>query len=114
MTHYIHVIGRQHGVFPSKIDDQIERLEETIKFALPEDSKWHGIYYRQGRKRAHPSWLRKELVFEFMGRNGLKRLDEICKQYMCNQGKGVLEDVKLISRWPRVLQQAAIAKGISA
>ncbi len=80
MTHYIHVIGRQHGVSPSKIDDQIERLEKTIKFALPEDSKWHGIYYHQGRKRVHPSWLRKELIFAFMGRKGLKRLDEIWYQ----------------------------------
>jgi choline-sulfatase len=36
------------------------------------------------------------------------------KQYVRNQGKGVLDDVELISRWPRVLQQAATAKGISA
>ena len=35
------------------------------------------------------------------------------KQYVRNQGKGVLDDVELISRWPRVLQQAATAKGIS-
>jgi choline-sulfatase len=36
------------------------------------------------------------------------------KQYVRNQGKGVLDDVELISRWPRVLQQAATAQGISA
>jgi hypothetical protein len=80
MTHYIHVIGRQHGVSPSKVDDQIDRLEKTIKFALPEDSEWHGICYHQGRKRVHPSWLRKELIFAFMGRKGLKRLDDIWYQ----------------------------------
>lgn len=34
-------------------------------------------------------------------------------QYVRNQGKGVLDDVELISRWPRVLQQAANANGIS-
>ncbi|KAJ5606561.1 hypothetical protein N7510_009342 [Penicillium lagena] len=34
-------------------------------------------------------------------------------QYVRNQGKGVLDDVELISRWPRVLQQAATANGIS-
>ncbi|KAF3389604.1 Choline-sulfatase [Penicillium rolfsii] len=36
------------------------------------------------------------------------------KQYIRNQGKGVLDDVEFISRWPRVLQQAATAQGISA
>ncbi|KAJ5087029.1 hypothetical protein NUU61_008336 [Penicillium alfredii] len=34
-------------------------------------------------------------------------------QYVRNQGKGVLDDVELISRWPRVLQQAATANGLS-
>ncbi|KAJ5082997.1 hypothetical protein N7532_012040 [Penicillium argentinense] len=34
-------------------------------------------------------------------------------QYVRNQGKGILDDVELISRWPRVLQQAANANGIS-
>jgi choline-sulfatase len=33
-------------------------------------------------------------------------------QYVRNRGKGVLDDVELISRWPRVLQQAAQANGI--
>lgn len=33
-------------------------------------------------------------------------------QYVRNQGKGVLDDVELISRWPRVLQQAANENGI--
>ncbi|KAJ5272964.1 Choline-sulfatase [Penicillium angulare] len=33
-------------------------------------------------------------------------------QYVRNQGKGVLDDVELISRWPRVLQQAANESGI--
>ncbi|KAL4913755.1 alkaline-phosphatase-like protein [Aspergillus aurantiobrunneus] len=32
-------------------------------------------------------------------------------QYVRNQGKGVLDDVEFISRWPRVLQQAAQAQG---
>ncbi|KAL4779710.1 alkaline-phosphatase-like protein [Aspergillus varians] len=32
-------------------------------------------------------------------------------QYVRNQGKGALDDVELISRWPRVLQQAAHAQG---
>lgn len=32
-------------------------------------------------------------------------------QYIRNQGKGALDDVELISRWPRVLQQAATAAG---
>ncbi|KAH8435260.1 putative choline sulfatase [Aspergillus melleus] len=32
-------------------------------------------------------------------------------QYVRNQGKGALDDVELISRWPRVLQQAATAAG---
>lgn len=32
-------------------------------------------------------------------------------QYVRNQGKGVLDDVEFISRWPRVLQQAANATG---
>ncbi|PYH89682.1 choline-sulfatase [Aspergillus ellipticus CBS 707.79] len=32
-------------------------------------------------------------------------------QYVRNQGKGALDDVELISRWPRVLQQAANAMG---
>jgi choline-sulfatase len=34
------------------------------------------------------------------------------KQYIRNQGKGILDDVELISRWPRVLSQAAQANGI--
>jgi choline-sulfatase len=34
-------------------------------------------------------------------------------QYVRNQGKGILDDVELISRWPRVLQQAANANGMS-
>ncbi|CAG8027696.1 unnamed protein product [Penicillium olsonii] len=33
-------------------------------------------------------------------------------QYVRNQGKGALDDVELISRWPRVLQQAANANGV--
>ncbi|EAU36664.1 hypothetical protein ATEG_03390 [Aspergillus terreus NIH2624] len=33
-------------------------------------------------------------------------------QYVRNQGKGALDDVELISRWPRVLQQAATAHGL--
>jgi hypothetical protein len=76
----VNVISRQHGVSSSKIDAQVKFLEENIKFALPEDSQWHGMYYNQGRKRLHPSWLRKELIFAFMGRKGLKRLDEIWYQ----------------------------------
>lgn len=32
--------------------------------------------------------------------------------YIRNQGKGALDDVELISRWPRVLQQAATANGM--
>ncbi|GFF90572.1 choline-sulfatase [Aspergillus lentulus] len=32
-------------------------------------------------------------------------------QYVRNQGKGALDDVEFISRWPRVLQQAANAMG---
>ena len=32
--------------------------------------------------------------------------------YIRNQGKGALDDVELISRWPRVLQQAAHANGM--
>ncbi|XRM40872.1 hypothetical protein ABZX51_004174 [Aspergillus tubingensis] len=34
-------------------------------------------------------------------------------QYVRNQGKGALDDVEMISRWPRVLQQAATAKGMN-
>ena len=33
-------------------------------------------------------------------------------QYIRNQGKGALDDVELISRWPRVLQQAANELGV--
>lgn len=33
-------------------------------------------------------------------------------QYVRNQGKGVLDDVELISRWPRVLSQAAQNQGV--
>lgn len=33
-------------------------------------------------------------------------------QYVRNRGKGALDDVELISRWPRVLQQAANAQGV--
>ncbi|PWY94571.1 choline-sulfatase [Aspergillus sclerotioniger CBS 115572] len=33
-------------------------------------------------------------------------------QYVRNQGKGALDDVELISRWPRVLQEVANAKGM--
>lgn len=33
------------------------------------------------------------------------------KQYVRNQGKGALDDVEIMSRWPRVLQQAANAVG---
>jgi hypothetical protein len=80
MVRYVHIVGRQHGVTPSKIGDKIRRLEETIRLALPEGSKWHGMYYHQRRKRAHPSWLRKELIFTFAGQKGLKRLDEIWYQ----------------------------------
>ncbi|KAJ5505285.1 Sulfatase [Penicillium expansum] len=35
-------------------------------------------------------------------------------QYVRNQGKGALDDVELISRWPRLFQQAAAANGMSA
>lgn len=76
MVHYVHVIGRQHGIISSKTDDQIRCLENTFKITLPEGSKWHGIYYKQARK-GDPSWLRKELIFACMGHKGLKRLDEI-------------------------------------
>ncbi|KAJ5769575.1 Choline-sulfatase [Penicillium odoratum] len=34
-------------------------------------------------------------------------------QYVRNQGKGILDDVELISRWPRVLQQAANENGLT-
>ncbi|KAJ5559518.1 hypothetical protein N7513_001933 [Penicillium frequentans] len=77
MVHYVHVIGRQHGITSSNIDDHIERLEKTIRFALPKGSKWHGMYHHQIRKRVHPSWFRKELIFTFAGQKGLKRLEEI-------------------------------------
>ncbi|KAI9368505.1 putative choline sulfatase [Aspergillus egyptiacus] len=33
-------------------------------------------------------------------------------QYVRNQGKGALDDVEFISRWPRVLQQYAVATGM--
>lgn len=80
MVHYVYVIGRQHGVTSSKTDAQIRRLEKTINFALPKGSTWHGMYYHQDRKRAHPSWFRKELIFAFAGHKGLNRLDEIWYQ----------------------------------
>lgn len=35
-------------------------------------------------------------------------------QYVRNQGKVILDDVELISRWPRVLQQAANKHGLTA
>jgi hypothetical protein len=41
---------------------------------------WHGMAYHQGRKRQHPSWFRKELIFACAGHKGLKRLDEIWYQ----------------------------------
>ncbi|KAJ6157906.1 hypothetical protein N7470_005498 [Penicillium chermesinum] len=34
-------------------------------------------------------------------------------QYVRNQGRGVLDDIEIMSRWPRVLAQAATANGIS-
>jgi hypothetical protein len=77
MVHYVHIIARQHGVPPGKIRDHIGRLEEAIGLALPPNSMWHGKAYHQGRKRQHPSWFRKELIFACMGHKGLKRLDEI-------------------------------------
>jgi hypothetical protein len=43
-------------------------------------SEWHGMSYRQSRKRIHPSWFRKEIIFAFAGHKGLKRLDEIWYQ----------------------------------
>jgi hypothetical protein len=78
--HYVHIIARQHGVPPSKISDHIGRLEEAIGLALPPNSMWHGMAYHQGRKRQHPSWFRKELIFACAGHKGLKRLDEIWYQ----------------------------------
>ncbi|KAJ5655012.1 hypothetical protein N7490_002015 [Penicillium lividum] len=80
MVHYVHIIARQHGVTPSKISDHIGHLEEAIRLALPPTSMWHGMVYHQGRKRQHPSWFRKELIFAFAGHKGLKRLDEIWYQ----------------------------------
>ncbi|KAJ5547512.1 hypothetical protein N7513_004746 [Penicillium frequentans] len=80
MVHYVQILARQHGVSSSKISDHIERLEEAIGLALPPTSTWHGLAYHQGRKRQHPSWLRKELIFACAGHKGLKRLDEIWYQ----------------------------------
>ena len=80
MIQYVHVVGRQHGVTPNTTDDRIGRLEETIKLALPEGSKWHGMFYHQGRKRVHPSWFRKQLILAFAGHKGLKDLDRIWYQ----------------------------------
>ena len=77
MVHYVHVTGRQHGDTSTRTDHQIERLEERIKAAVPEGSKWHGMFYHRRRKRADPSRFRKGLIFAFMGHKGLKRLDEI-------------------------------------
>ncbi|KAL4953860.1 alkaline-phosphatase-like protein [Aspergillus filifer] len=63
------------------------------------------------------SQRRRRLVFSALTKGNYLPWDwehrvDPSAQYVRNQGKGPLDDVELISRWPRVLQQAAQEQGI--
>jgi hypothetical protein len=77
MVYYIHVKGKQYGITTESAQLQIQLLEETIKRALSDTAKYHGVCYHQIRKRPHPSWLRRELVYGFAGRRGTELLEKV-------------------------------------
>jgi hypothetical protein len=77
MIHYIHVKGRQHGATADTAYHQIQLLEETMKRAFSESVQCHGIYYHQVRRRPHPAFLRKELVYLCAGSKGINQLNEV-------------------------------------
>jgi hypothetical protein len=77
MTYYIHVKGKQHGITIESAQIHVQLLEETIKRAFSDNSKYHGVYYHQTRIRPHPSWLRRELVYIWGGRNGMELLEKV-------------------------------------
>lgn len=77
MIYYIHVKGKQYGITTKSAQIHVQLLEETIKRAFSDNAKYHGVYYHQTRKRPHPSWLRRELVYVLRGRNGIELLEKV-------------------------------------
>ncbi|KAJ5531434.1 hypothetical protein N7527_004827 [Penicillium freii] len=76
MVHYIHVYGRQHGITTDTAQQQIQLLEQAIKH-IGENAQCHGICLRQDRRRPHPSWLRREIVYACAGENGINLLNKV-------------------------------------
>ena len=77
MVYYIHVKGKQYGITTETAQLHIQLLEETIKRAFSETAQCHDVYYHQIRKQPHPSWLRKELVYAWVGRWGTGLLEKV-------------------------------------
>jgi hypothetical protein len=77
MTYYIHVKGKQYGITTRSAQIHVQLLEEIIKRAFSDNATYHGVYYHQTRKRPHPSWLRRKLVFVLGGRNGMELLEKV-------------------------------------
>jgi choline-sulfatase len=70
------------------------------------------------RKDVLTSQRRRRLVYSALIEGKTQNWDweprvDPSTQYVRNQGKGILDDVELISRWPRVLQQAANEHGLT-
>ncbi|GAD96514.1 hypothetical protein PVAR5_5171 [Paecilomyces variotii No. 5] len=65
------------------------------------------------------SQRRRRLVYSALAKGNVTHWDweprvDVSKQYVRNHGKGVLDDVEFISRWPRVLHKAVTAYDIHA
>lgn len=65
------------------------------------------------------SQRRRRLVYSALIKGDIQTWDyqpraDPSAQYIRNQGKGVLDDAEFMSRWPRVLHQAAMDNGVSA
>ncbi|KAJ5884691.1 hypothetical protein N7495_009201 [Penicillium taxi] len=104
---------------PSKYGSALPETTEPAKllaFFLEEThSRWNLEAIRQDVLR---SQRRRRLVYSALIKGTPTMWDheprvDPSKQYVRNQGRGVLDDIEFISRWPRVLSAAAHAQGIS-
>jgi choline-sulfatase len=92
----------------------MEPVEILSWFLQEANERWDLEGIRQDVLR---SQRRRRLVYSALIKGRISGWDweprvDPSTQYVRNHGKGILDDVEILSRWPRVLKQVAIENGI--
>ncbi|CAG8107613.1 unnamed protein product [Penicillium olsonii] len=98
----------------STLPDTTEPVELLSWFMKEVNQRWNFEAIHQDVLR---SQRRRRLVYSALIKGKIAGWDweprvDPSTQYVRNHGKGILDDVEILSRWPRVLKEAAIEHGM--